>query len=674
MAKAAPHPRGLYLLFFTEMWERFSYYGMRALLMTYMLNYLLWQPERASGVYKWYTSLVYLTPLLGGLIADRLLGLRNSIVIGGILMAIGHFLMAFESLPFFYAALGFLIAGNGFFKPNISTMVGKMYPKGDNRRDGAFTIFYMGINLGAFLSPLVCAWLKQHYSFHYGFAAAGIGMCVGLTVFLVGQKRVLADIAAAEVVEKSAKAESEEAAKEAAANEQPTGSAYRDGKPEAEGAEGAAGADGARGFAGGLAMVYPFVMILAALGIAGMYVSMFLSGHAKGTALIMPVAFGGVFVTMAVILLRLKGKEGDKSKVIFMLFCFAVLFWMAFEQAGNALSIWADQHTVLKVGTFEYPAEYFQSVNAVLIFILAPLFTMFWIKVWNPSTPVKMFVALLFMTASFAAMVAGAGSENSRESRVKLAGGVPAGVDVSKLDAGRLRFEGGELVVKGVLPIFGRNGAIAAAVPESYAKFVETLEDRTKGATKASPVTIELTTLPEYFEPIMTKNDEANGAAELVGATVGPDGKVTAGPGAKIVFHFHAPVDENSKVSVLQCAASPAWKTAIVELAKASQDSRVSGMWLFLSYLLATLGELCLSPVGLSMVTKLAPARFGSLFMGVWLLASSVAQYVGGSIGESWGKVTPVSYFQLFVGISVLGAGVLFVFSRPIRRLMHEVT
>ncbi len=673
VTKAAPHPRGLYLLFFTEMWERFSYYGMRALLMTYMLNYLLWQPERASGVYKWYTSLVYLTPLLGGLIADRLLGLRNSIVIGGILMAIGHFLMAFEALPFFYAALGFLIAGNGFFKPNISTMVGKMYPKGDNRRDGAFTIFYMGINLGAFLSPLVCAWLKQHYSFHYGFAAAGVGMCIGLTVFLVGQKRVLADIAAAEVAEKSAKAEAEDAAKEEAANEPPTGSAYRDGKPE----QAADPADGARGFAGGLSLVYPFVMILAALGIAGMYVAMFLSGQAKGTALIMPVAFGGVFVTMAVILLRLKGREGDKSKVIFMLFCFAVLFWMAFEQAGNALNIWADQHTVLKVGTFEYPAEYFQSVNAVLIFILAPLFTMFWIKVWNPSTPVKMFVALLFMTASFVAMVAGASSENSRESRVKLAGPVPAGVDVSKLDAGRLRFEGGELVVKGVLPIFGRNGAIAASVPEAYAKFVDTLEERTKGATKAAPVTIELTTLPEYFEPLSAKDakdGEVNGAAEVVGATIGADGKLTSGAGAKIVFHFTAPLDENSKVSVLQCAAPPTWKAAIVELAKASQDSRVSGMWLFLSYLLATLGELCLSPVGLSMVTKLAPARFGSLFMGVWLLSSSVAQYVGGSIGESWGKVTPVSYFQLFVVISVLGAGVLFVFSRPIRKLMHEVT
>ena len=159
--KTAAHPRGLYILFFTEMWERFSYYGMRALLMTYMLNYLLWQPERASGVYKWYTSLVYLTPLLGGLIADRLLGLRNSIVIGAVLMAIGHFLMAFESLPMFYTALALLIAGNGFFKPNISTMVGKMYPKGDKRRDGAFTIFYMGINIGAF----VCNFFVLHNLF-----------------------------------------------------------------------------------------------------------------------------------------------------------------------------------------------------------------------------------------------------------------------------------------------------------------------------------------------------------------------------------------------------------------------------------------------------------------------------------------------------------------------------
>ncbi len=665
--KSAPHPRGLYLLFFTEMWERFSYYGMRALLMTYMLNYLLWQPERASGVYKWYTSLVYLTPLLGGLIADRLLGLRNSIVIGGILMAIGHFLMAFEALPFFYAALGFLIAGNGFFKPNISTLVGKMYPKGDNRRDGAFTIFYMGINLGAFLSPLVCAWLKQRYSFHYGFAAAGVGMCIGLTVFLLGQKRVMADVAAAALAEAKAKAEANDpdepkadpALRVAGAKLEPTADAK---------------APGATGLAGVLGMVYPYVMIVAALGIAGMYIYMFTKGEAKSTALIMPIAFGGVFVTMAVILLRLRGREGDKSKVIFLLFCFAVLFWMAFEQAGNALSIWADQHTVLKVGSFEYPAEYFQSVNAVLIFILAPLFTMLWVKVWNPPTPVKMFVALVFMTASFGAMVAGAASENSSESRVKLAGAVPEGLEVGKLDAGRLRVEGGELVAKGVLPIFARNAAISAAVPASYAKFVETLEEKAKNATKAAPVTVELAQVPAYFEAFPAKDTDVL-SVTLVGATTDGEGKVLASaPGvAKLVFRFTGPLDEGAKVNVLHCASPPTWKHAVLELAKATQQNRVSGMWLFLSYLLATLGELCLSPVGLSMVTKLAPARFGSLFMGVWLLASSVAQYVGGSIGESWGKITPVAYFQLFVVISVVGAGVLLVFSKPIRSLMHEV-
>ncbi|MBL7957524.1 MAG: MFS transporter, partial [Flavobacteriales bacterium] len=145
------HPRGLYLLFFTEMWERFSYYGMRALLVPYMVSAAFgYQPKEASGVYKWYTSLVYLAPLAGGLVADRFLGLRNAVLIGAVLMAIGHFLMAFPSHTLFFLALGFLIFGNGFFKPNISTMVGKMYTPDDERRDRAFTIFYMGINIGAF--------------------------------------------------------------------------------------------------------------------------------------------------------------------------------------------------------------------------------------------------------------------------------------------------------------------------------------------------------------------------------------------------------------------------------------------------------------------------------------------------------------------------------------------
>jgi POT family proton-dependent oligopeptide transporter len=206
------------VLFFTEMWERFSYYGMRALLVLYMADYLIHRVETGSSyvfgfaplrhaiesvfgpmtvqplsseIYGLYTGFVYLTPFFGGMLADRLLGQRKTVVVGGVLMAIGHFLMAIESM--FLVALCFLILGNGCFKPNISTQVGGLYPPGDPRRDRAFTIFYMGINLGAFFSPLVCGTLGQVYGWHYGFAAAGFGMVAGLALYLWGQRYLATD-------------------------------------------------------------------------------------------------------------------------------------------------------------------------------------------------------------------------------------------------------------------------------------------------------------------------------------------------------------------------------------------------------------------------------------------------------------------------------------------------
>ncbi len=212
------HPVGLFVLFFTEMWERFSYYGMRALLVLYMADYLIHRVETgtsyvfgfaplrhaiesvfgpmtvqplSSEIYGLYTGFVYLTPFFGGMLADRLLGQRKTVVVGGVLMAIGHFLMAIESM--FLVALCFLILGNGCFKPNISTQVGSLYPPGDPRRDRAFTIFYMGINLGAFFSPLVCGTLGQLYGWHYGFAAAGFGMVAGLALYLWGQRYLATD-------------------------------------------------------------------------------------------------------------------------------------------------------------------------------------------------------------------------------------------------------------------------------------------------------------------------------------------------------------------------------------------------------------------------------------------------------------------------------------------------
>lgn len=185
------HPRGLAVLFFTEMWERFSYYGMRALLVYYMIKQLMFAQGYASQVYGLYTGLVYLTPFFGGILADRVLGQRKAVILGAVLMAIGHFLMAFQ--PLFFPALGFLILGNGAFKPNISTQVGNLYSPEDPRRDRAFSIFYVGINLGAFFSPLVCGTLGERYGWHYGFSAAGVGMVVGLLIYLRGQRWLAPD-------------------------------------------------------------------------------------------------------------------------------------------------------------------------------------------------------------------------------------------------------------------------------------------------------------------------------------------------------------------------------------------------------------------------------------------------------------------------------------------------
>jgi POT family proton-dependent oligopeptide transporter len=185
------HPAGLYVLFFTEMWERFSYYGMRAILIYYMMKQLMFTQENASSIYGYYSGLVYLTPFFGGIIADRWLGQRRSVIIGGLLMAAGQFTLMFQQL--FFPGLALLILGNGAFKPNISTQVGNLYPAGDRRRDSAFSIFYVGINVGAFFSPLICGTLGEMYGWKYGFMSAGVGMLVGLAVYMWGQKHLSAD-------------------------------------------------------------------------------------------------------------------------------------------------------------------------------------------------------------------------------------------------------------------------------------------------------------------------------------------------------------------------------------------------------------------------------------------------------------------------------------------------
>jgi POT family proton-dependent oligopeptide transporter len=647
------HPRGLYSLFFTEMWERFCFYGMRALLVLYLVQYHGWQPAQASTIYKWYTSLAYLTPLAGGLLADRVIGLRRSIVAGGVLMALGEIALSFVSMPMFYTGIGLLIVGNGLFKPNISTIVGKMYRPNDPRRDRAFTIFYMGINLGAGLSPIVCGYLRTHYGFRYGFAAAAVGMLLGLTIFLATQKQVLRDV-------------------EAAGNDLKVAARKAtDGPAPLSADERAAPAGGAPGL---FATGFIGLMLVAAVGLPAEYLWRAGHGEIAWTDVIMPVAFGAISGWMALTLRQIRGAARDKSVVIFVFFMFAVLFWMAFEQAGNALNLWAQYHTDLSIGSFRYPAEWWQSVNAVLIVSLAPVFARVW--TWlgergrEPSTPVKMLAAMVLMTLSFAAMVAGARVENGAVATQDLAS-VPAGIPQTPLPDGRIAIGDGDagrlvydpsthaLQARGVLPRYVVNELLRRTVPGAFAGEIGSLEAKTRQATAGAPVQVALAAVPAGFAFPFDAADALDRGIAWDAATQ--------------TMTFTRWMEAPTLADLTAAGAPPEWRAPLMALEKKSEAARVSGVWLLLSYIFATLGELCLSPVGLSMVTKLAPARFASLFMGVWLLASSVAQYAGGSIGETWGIIPPAQYFTLFVWTSVVGAVVLAVLVRPLKRLMHDV-
>lgn len=648
---AAPkgHPKGLYYLFATEMWERFSYYGMRALLVLYLLNYLQFQPADSSSVFKWYTSLVYLTPLLGGFLADRYLGLRASIIVGAVLMAIGHFLMAFEPLPIFYAALVFLIAGNGFFKPNISTMVGKLYKQGDPRRDGAFTIFYMGINIGAFLSPLICGWLRRNMGptpgmgYHWGFGAAGVGMVLSLIIFLIGQKQVLRDVAAAGNLDEIVPKKKDTTVAQAVAEE-----------PDEQ-------VPSTGGFGGIIAKVFPWLMFALAVVVPVRFITQAVAGHESWTNVIMPTVFSAIGAWMGWTLLTIKNAARDKSTVIFVLFTFVVLFWMAFEQAGNALNIWAAYNTAtLDFGLFSVEGEDYQAANALFIVAFAPLFAMMWTGLARRgleiSTAAKMLAAMVLITASFGAMVAGAAAENATVTRVPLAA-LPPGVQLETLNAGRFGYESGtqELTVRGVLAPFAVTNALRPTVDKTYMSQVEAMEVAVKNASPERPVTFQFTDLPQgYTFPLQ-------------------GGAVSAWDASSRTVTMVSGLSPLTKAQLVGAGAPPAWREAITSLAEKSKAAQVSGMWLLLSYLLATFGELCLSPVGLSMVTKLAPTRFASLFMGVWLMSNAVAQYVGGSLGEKWGEIVPTSYFAIFVYSSLVGAVVLLILQAPLKRLMHSV-
>ncbi len=543
------HPKGLFVLFFAEMWERFSYYGMRALLIFYLTQHWLFSDESSSVIYGAYTALVYITPVLGGYLADRYLGQRKAVVFGAVLLTFGHFIMGFEgaggqdtaSLNVFWLALAFIIVGSGFLKANISVIVGQLYPRTDVRRDGAYTIFYMGINLGAALGALLCGYLGQTLGWSYGFGAAGVGMLLGLIVFVLGKPLLLGrgeplDVAKLSRTVVGIKLEWLIYAVGLVAvvvcwwlvqNQAVVGTLL--------------------GIGGTILILYVLGMatfvfvhgsyaaapklplglfslggVLAIIAFIGLFLERMTGDQAQTLAL------SGFAVSLLVVVWQsLVRNNHDRDRIFAAMFLIlgSILFWALFEQAGSSLNLLTDRHVDRDFLGWNIPASMFQSLNAIYIVLLAPLFAWLWTSLGRrglePSTPAKFGLAVIQLGAGFLVLVAGG-----------------------------------------------------------------------------------------------------------------------SGDGALIPLLF-----------------------------------------IFLIYLLHTTGELCLSPVGLSAMNRLAPAHMASLIMGTWFFASATGNFVAGLIaaatgsesasGEAAGKATVLDVYGT-IGWVAIGVGVAILIIAPlIKKLMH---
>jgi POT family proton-dependent oligopeptide transporter len=593
---------GLYVLFFTELWERFSFYGMKTLLMLYLLNYFMWDQERASSLMGWYVAAAYGLPVMGGFIADRFLGAKRAVIVGAILLSIGHLTMVMEPLPYFYAALILIVVGVGFLKPNISTQVGKLYPPGDPRRDGAFTIFYMGINLGALAGPFVCDWLRTHKGYHWGFGAAGVGMIFGLIVYVIGQRKLVE---------------------------------FQD---EADGG----GAPAAR-----------------------------------------PTAPKAPAVELPAHVIR------DRILVLVVVFVFVIFFWAAFEQMPNVILKWADKHTNLLLFSAEPPpvplaietgvaeplpsgigssaitSGMSQSFNPFFIITLAPIFAFLWVwldrRKLQPSTPAKMVLGLFLMAIAYSIMLPVAVLEN-RPSSADLVE-VPAGVDLNKYGHTRLRYNAVEqsLRMDGVLTDVDRLNLLADSASDEFRKTADALVtesvERLAIAEPARwPITKVVSNAPEGFS---IEGTEAQ--------------KVLSWDPSTKTLNVTGEIKDRARVELLASAAVPQFKAAVDSVYIDSSNYRISVWWLILFFLFLTMGELCISPVGLSLVTKLAPPGHVGIFMGGWFLATAIAGKSAHMLGGSWDDVTPIAYFRNFVIVCAVGALLMAILIKPLKRMMHEV-
>ncbi|MCP4810132.1 MAG: MFS transporter [Proteobacteria bacterium] len=540
------HPTGLFTLFFAEMWERFSYYGMRALLIFYMIKgFLSYSDNEAYAVYGAYTALVYATPFIGGILADKLLGARKAVIIGGALMASGHLLMTLENESTFFMALALLIVGNGFFKPNISTMVGSLYPDGSGKKDAGFTLFYMGINLGAAMSPLLCGYIGETYGWHYGFGLATVGMLVGLAVFWAPSRlaQMLIGLAALVtaggmfIIERDPISLSINVFVGLALLASATAAVMalnKGGLPDWAGeAPAKTNKKYEFGIYGALVLVVPLIALLVGQSeLAGIVLSVF------GV-----VALGFLLVEA----FRSKKVARERLFVVFILMFFSMLFWAFFEQAGSSVSNFTDRNVDRVV-----------EVETVTPEMVGTTVTMDLNQEWLGR---KMEGESLYTLSELDAARTEGGGTATREVKVT-ADMVGMGLGGTEIRASKFQAAN---------PIFILLFGLGFSWLWGFL-----------GARKMEP------NIPVKFGL----------------------GLLQLGLGFAVLYYGASNADDRGMTTMA---------------------------FLLLGYLLHTTGELCLSPVGLSMVTKLSPKRIVSTVMGAWFLATAFSSYLAGLIAQLTG-------------------------------------
>lgn len=563
------HPAGLFVLFFTEMWERFSYYGMRALLVLFLTSSLFdegwaWPRDHALSLYGTYTSLVYLTPIIGGYIADKIIGYRNAVVLGALIMTLGHASMALETHLTLYIGLFLLVVGNGFFKPTMTSIISQMYENHSYKKDGAYTIYYMGVNAGAFLGILLCGYLGEQWGWNWGFGLAGIFMFFGMLQFYFAQK-IFGHIGL---------------------------------KPDPE--------DEAHKIDETTDKLNPFLtvdkvlmVVSAVIGlvwiindpvskIGGSTIFNFDVGSLSGANFMILFALVLFIILLVMRIVRYTPIVRDKMIAVAIFAFFTVFFWAAFEQAGGSMTIFANDYTnrVLEGNS----ANMFRIANTLITII--PLGVITWV-LWKlfQQTFAKYSLANILLGISFVIIWG--------------------------------------LVIR---MLFEQYEADSPEVPASWFSVLNSL-------------------YIIIFAPLFSKLWESK-----------------YNPSAAVKYGFGL---------ILLGIGFLALSYGASNIPQGAQVAAVSMVWLVLAYFFHTMGELCLSPVGLSYLSKLVPGRMIAFMFGIWYLAIAIGNKLAGSSGAMIDKITQEyslsTFFLLFFAIPA-GAGILVILLNPLlKKLMHGI-